>query len=267
MWTGRIGFWVVFAFPFVFFVAVHTSAISRSREPTLLCFSSASQADAQSMVISSVPDPLHCGNDTVVPNVLHMVWSSSKSSGCSGYPVQALVCFLRRRRVRSSCAGTALGTHRQRKARTSWWHLQPEAVFFWIDTPTSNWPSPNCSIRSRRGRSGGRGSDRSLLRIGERLRQCLDAAKVSIRRINWEDRAAPLVKATATFKVASQLHKRTLRPSSVSDIVREFALLSEGGWYLDMDAFVLSRGMAEFRRCPQSVPPRGSNSATRGGSS
>ena len=197
------------------------------------------------MVISSVPDPLHCGNDTVVPNVLHMVWSSSKSSGCGGYPVQALVSMI-----------------------TAVLHLQPEAVFFWIDTPTSNWPSPNCSIRSRRGsRSGGRGSDRSLLRIGERLRQCLDAAKVSIRRINWEDRAAPLVKATATFKVASQLHKRTLRPSSVSDIVREFALLSEGGWYLDMDAFVLSREVAEFRRCPQSVPPRGSNSATRGGSS
>ena len=169
---------------------------------------------------------------------------------------------------RAKAAGVADTLCRRSSRITAVLHLQPEAVFFWIDTPTSNWPSPNCSIRSRRGsRSGGRGSDRSLLRIGERLRQCLDAAKVSIRRINWEDRAAPLVKATATFKVASQLHKRTLRPSSVSDIVREFALLSEGGWYLDMDAFVLSREVAEFRRCPQSVPPRGSNSATRGGSS
>ena len=45
MWTGGIGFWVVCAFSFVFFslffvffVAVHTCAISRSRERNFLLF-------------------------------------------------------------------------------------------------------------------------------------------------------------------------------------------------------------------------------------
>lgn len=169
------------------------------------------------MVISAQPDPLLCASDAqVVPNVLHLVWYSKHGNGCP--PVQALVSMI-----------------------TAALHLQPDYIVYWVDVAdeSATWPSPNCSV-PRHG---------DFLRIGERLGRCFRELPVTVRRIDWRNRTAPIVKATETFKVAQQLHRRTLRPSSVSDIVREFALLTEGGWYMDADAFVLSREMAQFRRC------------------